>query len=187
MHNRAKDKWFYLCARYFTGLLSSASVEGRMTARKRWWVIKWPGGDCWETNRSQDHQLYERFAGEEEEENAFILIGQGLGLLCGCPPNQSIGHMHVPKSLPSCDMSDQSQNNLSPACSPSAAPQGKWLVSERTLCPQHLLEICRKDVSEEQELPRFAWEALNENLCHFFKAVPYGTGLISQEENTAFT
>ena len=132
MHNRAKGKWFYLCAGYFTGLLSSASVEGRMTAfgiRGDGW---WSNGQKVTAGRLIDPktiQFYERFAEEEEEENAFILIGQGLGLLCACPPNH---WSHACPKVPSIPWHVRSKPEQSVSCLQPLSSSPRQMTGVRT-------------------------------------------------------
>lgn len=73
---------------------------------------KQPGGHHWEANRSWTSQLDVPFGGEKEEEKAFVLTGKGL-FAWWQHPAHSIGQMHVPKSHPSCNVSDQGQSDLS--------------------------------------------------------------------------
>lgn len=79
-----------------------------------------------ETNRSQDHpRLYRKELQEEEEENAFILIGQGLGLLYGCPPTQALVSCMSQSPIHPVTCQIKARTICLPGCSPSMAPQGK--------------------------------------------------------------
>lgn len=142
-------------------------IDDCFREKREWVMVQQAGRDLWETHRPQDIPLY---LNSEGRSRCLVLIkSKGLDLLCGCPPTRSTGQMPVPKSHPSHDMSDQGQSHLSSGCSSSAVPPRQATGVKWILCPP-LLGICGRDVSGELELPRFAWEALNENLCHFLVA-----------------
>ena len=136
-------------------------------------MVKQPGGDPGRLTDPKTSRCAYALEGRKRGKKRLIRIkkpGARFVLPCGGPPTQSIGQMHVAKSHPSRAMADQGWSYLSRACCSSTAPQGEGRVSKRFLCPP-LLGTCRRDVSRELELPRLAWEALNENFCHFLVAV----------------
>lgn len=107
-----------------------------------------------------------------EEEDGLILIEKARGWVCRVVAHPRTALVRRTSQSPRHPVTCQIKARVIclVAVVPQQFPQGKRLVSKRILCPP-LLRICGRDASGELKLPRFAWEALNENLCHFLVAV----------------